>query len=120
MEGPPTPMQQPTSTVPFCYTPYSYAQIDDVSKEFYVAAMKSLNDAGIPFLVGGAYAFAQYAGIDRHTKDFDIFVKQEDAIRVLDNLEKNLKCKSDRSFPHWLYKSIRGENFIDIIFRYVL
>lgn len=100
------------------YQPYSYAEIDAVSKQFYVAAMESLNMANIPFLVGGAYAFAHYAKIDRHTKDFDIFVKKEDADRVLVNLSQTLKCKIDRTFPHWLYKSIMGENFIDVIFRY--
>ena len=29
----------------------------------------------MPFLVGGAYAFARYTGIERHTKDFDVFVR---------------------------------------------
>jgi len=104
------------ATVPFVYRRFSHSQIDAVSKQFYVAAMDTLNSAGIPFLVGGAYAFAHYAGIDRHTKDFDIFVKKEDATRILETLGKVLKCKVDRTFPHWLYKTILGENFIDIIF----
>lgn len=102
--------------LPFIYQPYSHTEIDAVSKQFYVAAMDSLNRAGIPFLVGGAYAFACYAKIERHTKDFDIFVKKEDAERVLENLSRVLKCKSDRTYPHWLYKAILGENFIDIIY----
>jgi hypothetical protein len=67
-------------------------------------------------LVGGAYAFAHYAGIDRHTKDFDIFVRKEDAAKILDILGKTLNCKVDRTF-HWLFKAILGVNFIDIIFR---
>ena len=32
----------------------------------------------MPFLVGGAYAFARYTGIERHTKDFDVFIRRED------------------------------------------
>jgi len=103
--------------VPFVYQPYSYTSIDEVSKNFYVDTMKALNAAGIPYLVGGAYAFGVYAKIERHTKDFDIFVKKEDADRVLNCLAKSdLKCKSDQTLPHWLYKAIKGENFIDIIF----
>lgn len=104
-------------TTPFVYKPYHQSQIDAVSKQFYVSAMAVLNTAGIPFLVGGAYAFSHYAGIDRHTKDFDIFVKKEDADRVLEALRRELNCKIDRTFPHWLYKAILGANFIDIIFR---
>ena len=30
----------------------------------------------VPFLVGGAYAFAHYTGIVRHTKDLDLFVRR--------------------------------------------
>lgn len=102
--------------LPFLYQPYSHTEIDSVSKNFYVAAMDALNKAGIPFLVGGAYAFAHYAKIERHTKDFDIFVKQVDADRVLECLSKALNCQGDRTYPHWLFKAILGENFIDIIY----
>ena len=38
---------------------------------------------GFPFLVGGAYAFARYTGIERFTKDFDVFVRPEDLDRLL-------------------------------------
>lgn len=110
----------PSPSTPFVYKPYCQSQIDAVSKDFYVSSMAVLNAAGIPFLVGGAYAFSHYAGIDRHTKDFDIFVKKEDADRALEALERDLSCKIDRTFPHWLYKAIMGVNFIDIIFRYLL
>lgn len=109
------PVALTQKAVPFSYKPFDHSQIDAVSKAFYVAAMAALDNAHIPFLVGGAYAFAHYSGIDRHTKDFDIFVRKEDAGRILDVLEKVLKCKVDRTF-HWLYKAILGENFIDIIF----
>lgn len=105
-----------SAPLPFVYKPYHQSQIDAVSKTFYVSAMNALNAAGVPFLVGGAYAFSHYAGIDRHTKDFDIFARKEDADRILEVLERDLKCKVDRTFPHWLYKAILGVNFIDIIF----
>jgi len=104
-----------SGAVPFTYKPFDHSQINVVSKEFYVSAMAALDVANIPFLVGGAYAFSHYSNIDRHTKDFDIFVRKEDAGKILEVLGKNLKCKVDRTF-HWLYKAILGADFIDIIF----
>jgi hypothetical protein len=47
---------------------------DDVSQAFYVRVMTRLTEAGIPFLVGGAFALARFTGIERNTKDFDLFV----------------------------------------------
>ena len=44
------------------------------TRAFYVRTLAVLIEAGIPFLVGGAYALAKHAGIERHTKDLDIFV----------------------------------------------
>jgi hypothetical protein len=34
-----------------------------------------LADAGIPFLVGGAFAHACFTGIRRSTKDLDLFIR---------------------------------------------
>jgi len=89
---------------------------DVKERDFYRAAMQALTKQNIPFLVGGAYAFAQYSGIARHTKDFDIFLMKKDAQSALDVLANCCGCKVDQTFPHWLYKAILGENFIDIIF----
>ena len=45
--------------------------------------MDVLSRAGIPFLVGGAFAFVHQAGIDRSTKDLDIFVRPSDVHPLL-------------------------------------
>ena len=45
------------------------------TRDFYVRTLAVLNESGVPFLVGGAYALARYAGIERHTKDLDIFIQ---------------------------------------------
>jgi len=42
---------------------------------FYCAALRMLQRAQVPFLVGGAYALACHTGVVRHTKDFDIFTR---------------------------------------------
>ena len=44
----------------------------------------AFDEAELPFLVGGAYAYARYTGIDRHTKDFDVFVRPRDFDRALE------------------------------------
>jgi len=55
----------------------------DSGPEFYRVALGLLEQTGVPFLVGGAYAFGAYTGISRNTRDFDVFVMREAAGRVL-------------------------------------
>ncbi|HUF90884.1 MAG TPA: hypothetical protein VMR23_00810 [Candidatus Limnocylindria bacterium] len=90
-------------------------ELDPAARAFYQRAMWILNEAELPFLVGGAYAFERYTGIARHTKDFDIFVHPRDVDRVLDALAA-AGCETDVPFPHWLGKAHRGGEFIDVIF----
>src|SRR4051812_2580885 len=89
--------------------------VDPVSRKFYVDSMKLMRDGGVPFLVGGAYAFARYAGIERHTKDFDVFIRREDFPKAKRVFEE-AGYQSDLTFPHWLGKAFKGEDFIDLIF----
>jgi hypothetical protein len=77
--------------------------------------MAILRDAEVPHLVGGAYAFARYTGIERHTKDFDIFIRQEDYPRAEWAFRK-AGYKAELKFPHWLGKAYSGEDFVDLIF----
>jgi hypothetical protein len=83
---------------------------------FYRACMRALNEAGADYLVGGAYAFARYTGIERHTKDFDIFTRQKDADGILRVLER-LGCRTENTVPHWLAKAYNDPtgDFIDVI-----
>src|SRR6187401_429717 len=89
--------------------------IHDPAAEFYMTALKHLLDSGIPFLVGGAFAFSHYAHVSRDTKDIDIFVKPEDCPRVLAAFEER-GFTSEVPFPHWLAKVHKGESFMDVIF----
>ena len=50
-------------------------------------AIQVLQRAGVPFLVGGAYAYATYTGIYRDTKDLDLFLRKRDAERALEVLD---------------------------------
>ena len=49
---------------------------------FYRDVLRGLIDAGVPFVIGGAYAFALYTGIERPTKDIDLFVRRADVERI--------------------------------------
>ena len=89
--------------------------LDEQTRNFYRDGLNRLDDAKIPYLVGGAYAFAQFTGIERHTKDFDIFIRREDFDRIVSVLDK-AGYSTELSFPHWLGKAFKGEDFIDLIF----
>lgn len=89
--------------------------LDPAAREFYVRTLRELQGAGVPFLLGGAYALAHYTGIERHTKDLDVFVRPGDARRTLDVLAR-AGYRTDLTFPHWLGKAHRGADLIDVIF----
>jgi hypothetical protein len=74
-----------------------------------------LQQAQVPFLVGGAYALARHTGIVRHTKDFDIFTRPKDYQRVLHVLSA-AGYRTELTDPRWLAKGYAGEDFIDVIF----
>ncbi len=81
------------------------AHLEPETWRFYREAMTALNAAGAPYLVGGAYAFERYTGIERHTKDFDIFCMREDAEAILRVLRDEVGCRTELTFPHWLGKA---------------
>jgi hypothetical protein len=83
--------------------------------ELYRTALEMLNRSGVPYMVGGTYAFQYYAGISRSTKDIDIFVRPRDVQRVLDVLVR-AGFKTEIAFTHWLAKAHHGDRFIDIVY----
>jgi hypothetical protein len=85
------------------------------TQAFYRHALEILTVSGVPFLVGGAYAMAHYTGIERHTKDLDVFTRREDTPRALDVLAAG-GADTDLCFPHWLGKAREHDDYIDIIF----
>jgi hypothetical protein len=88
---------------------------DDRAADFYNDALRRLQDTGIPFLLGGAFAFSHYSGVPRNTKDIDVFVRPEDYPRVLEAFER-LGYETEVPFPHWLGKIRGGQFFMDVIF----
>ena len=89
--------------------------IHDPAADFYIDALRTLQGTGIPFLVGGAFAFAHISRVPRDTKDIDIFVRPGDCPRLLQAFEQ-LGDETEILFPHWLGKIHRGGHTIDVIF----
>jgi hypothetical protein len=85
------------------------------SQAVYRRVMETLREGGIGFLVGGAYAFTPYTGIERSTKDFDVFVRKTEIHRALEVLRAR-GFRTELTFPHWLGKAFEGKDFVDLIF----
>lgn len=83
--------------------------------KFYRKVLATLIAARVPFLIGGAFAYCRYAGIDRRTKDLDLMVEQSswpELARVL----RGAGIFTKRTFPHWLGKALSPSGQVDIIF----
>jgi hypothetical protein len=89
--------------------------LDDEANAFYRSALTILQGAGVPFLLGGTFAFSCYTGIERDTKDIDVFLRERDLQAALDALAA-AGCRTELPFPHWLAKAHCGDYFIDLIF----
>jgi hypothetical protein len=78
-------------------------------------ALRALAASGLPHLVAGAYAFAEYTGIVRDTKDLDVFLRERDVEAALATLE-GAGFRTEIEDPTWIAKGFRGEWFVDLIF----
>jgi hypothetical protein len=89
--------------------------VETPSRAYYRQAMETLTRAHVPFLVGGTFAFVHQAGIDRSTKDLDIFVRPSDVHRLLEVCAA-AGYEAELVFSHWLAKIRSPDGFIDVIF----
>lgn len=85
------------------------------SLEFYSDALEVLKAQGIPFLVGGTFAYSRYTRIDRGTKDLDVFVRPSDVHTALTAFA-DAGYRTELPFPHWLGKIRRGGHVMDVVF----
>jgi len=92
--------------------------LDARTRAFYLHALDTIDRTGIRYCVAGAYALAYYAGIVRHTKDLDLFLRRQDVPKALEALEA-IGCRPEWTHPHWLAKAYApdGDAFLDFIFR---
>jgi hypothetical protein len=88
----------------------------DPKVAFYQSIMRLLQEHGVEFLVGGAYAFRYYTGLDRDTKDIDLMIRPAEVGRVL-AICQTAGYEAGYAFSHWLAKIRGAPGLVDVIFR---
>ncbi len=89
--------------------------IPEHERVVYQLALRSLNQAAIPYVVSGLYAIYEYTGIYRKTKDLDLFIQPGHVIetaRVLKAAGFEVKLEQ----AHWIAKAMMGDVQTDLIF----
>jgi hypothetical protein len=89
--------------------------IDNGHKETFQRALRAMNGARVPYVVGGAFGLHWYSGYWREAKDLDLFVQPEDsawAMRVLEFAG----FKVWRKHPEWMAQARRGDGQVDLIY----
>ncbi len=92
----------------------SLIQPSPEAEAFYSEVLQLMVKSKIPFLVSGTFALASYTGIDRPTKDVDVFAKAGDALKLLHYFKErgyDVEIVDER----WLARITRGELFVDVI-----
>jgi hypothetical protein len=84
-------------------------------KETLKRAAGALNEAEVPFLLGGGLAVWTRGGPST-SHDLDLIVRPADADRALDVLER-AGMRPERPPEGWLYKAWDGDVLVDLIFR---
>lgn len=81
----------------------------------FKGALEALNQNGIRYVVGGAFAMHFYTGVWRYTKDLDIFLLPNDVQRAL-NILQRLGYHTRVEAENWLAKAFKRDYMIDLIF----
>ncbi|MFO1071465.1 MAG: nucleotidyltransferase [Geminicoccaceae bacterium] len=82
---------------------------------FYAASLRILHESAIPCLVAGTFAVNCYTGINRATKDLDIFCKAGDFPRILLHF-KDQGFATEIEDERWIAKVRQEGCFFDVIF----
>ena len=77
--------------------------------------LEILNAAGVPYLLGGAFAFYLHTGIWRDTKDMDVFLEAKDLKCALDAFSA-AGYETEIPYRHWLAKVCQEEYYSDLLF----
>jgi len=91
---------------------------DADAHDFYRDTLVLLSETGVDFLLGGGFAVTHYTGLQRETKDMDIFLRVADCPKVL-------KHFADKGFDteftdvRWLAKIKKDKYYTDLIFNSV-
>lgn len=110
-------MQQPSASTP-TPTP-TWENIDPAAAAFYRQVLETLNEGSLPYLLGGAFSVACFTGIERPTKDLDLFICRSDYPRIEDAMRR-AGYRTEVAYAHWLGKVWADDgddsHFVDLIF----
>lgn len=82
---------------------------------FFGELLRHLKRTRAPFMLGGTCAVNAYVGLDRPTKDLDVFCRAGDYPRLLASCaEKGYKTEVEDE--RWIAKVRSGANYCDVIF----
>lgn len=84
----------------------------------YRRVIQAARREGVPFAIGGAFAFGAYTGQWRNTKDLDLYVLPRDRHAMIDVLVRNGLSDYYSSLPYdrrWIYRGIANGTIVDVI-----
>jgi len=83
-------------------------------KALFCEVIQLLEQNQVRFAVSGAFALHEYTGIWRDTKDLDLFLPAEEAVRAL-HLLQGANFQTEIADAVWLAKAWRDGFFVDLI-----
>ncbi len=89
--------------------------IPEAERGVYQLALRTLNEAGIPYVVSGLYAIYEYAGIYRQTKDLDLLLEPRYLLPASRSL-RDAGFHVELHQAHWIAKALMDEAMIDLIY----
>jgi len=89
--------------------------IPEEERDVYRRALEAVNAAGVPYVIAGAYAIYEHAGIYRKTKDLDLFFEPKSVPAAAGAL-RDAGFVTRLEDHHWLAKATIGECFVDLIY----
>jgi predicted nucleotidyltransferase len=104
-----------TEIDPACLMPAWVAEvIPPETLDLYRTVLHGLLERKIPFLVGGAYAMTHHAGIERHTRDLDLFIRRE-TVPAIERAAAEMGLRAHEFASHWLGKITTDAGYVDLI-----
>lgn len=89
--------------------------IPEEERQAYQKALRTLNAAGVKYVVSGLYALYEYTGIYRKTKDLDLFVEPGNVVAAARAL-KDAGFTVYLEQSHWIAKAMYEDKQTDLIY----
>lgn len=84
-------------------------------REAFGLALRVLNEAQVPYVIGGAFAVYFHTGFWRNTKDMDLFLLPRDVRAAVARLSE-AGFRTRMQSEYWLAKAFMNDYMIDLIF----